>query len=123
MQVIDGEPPHVSIIFEIALRVRAATLSIQSHLSVAGYRADRDRHGLNVHFDAGEDHLSNPSLTRLLQELSLAGVCFALDFKQPVSPTDHVEVLIQRGAKFEAPCACGFDGKRWVVQDYPWPHY
>ncbi len=108
---------------DTALRVRAATPSIQSHLSTVGYTADRDRYGLNVHFDAGEDHLSNPSLIRLLQELSSIGVCFALDFKQSVNPAVHVEMLIEGGARFDAPSACGFDGRCWLVQDYPWHHH
>lgn len=120
--MVDREPPHVSIIFETMLRVRAATPTVQSHLSAEGYTTDRDERGLDVHFDPGDDHLSNPSLTRLLQELSSTGVSFARDHKQMVSPADHVHTLIERGAAFDSPSSCGFDGRHWLILDHPWAH-
>lgn len=97
----DRVPPHVSIVFGEELRITASTQEIRTRLDVLGSSTSRDRYGLNVRFEAGDDHLSNAWLIKLLQDLSQIGVAFSHDFKQIVSPASHIDMLIKRGVEFK----------------------
>lgn len=113
-------PTHVSIILGDTVRILGMTGPVRRGLVDAGRTASRSRYGARVSYESGPSNLDNGDLIELLQLLAYLGVGFARDFTQLWPPAAVVSELISRGVNFENPWACGFDGRTWHQQAFPW---